>query len=92
MRHETIEWAYNDMDAARRLWPRVKSIIERQVECGEIRLGLADQRRLIAAVVNDLLEQEKQTQRRNSGQPKHIDRLIALFRKPSATQPQQQSA
>ena len=59
MWHETVTWAYHDMDAARRLWPRVKTLIEKQIEEGDLDLSLAEQRRLITAVVDDLLEQEK---------------------------------
>jgi len=47
------------MDAARRLWPRVKAMVEAQISQGEIDLDLGAQRRLTAAVVSDLLEAEK---------------------------------
>ncbi len=86
MRYENVVWAYNDMDAARRLWPRVKALIEKQVEHGELELSLGDQRRVIAAVVNDLLEQEKQSQF------KQIGRMARLFRRTTTQIPHQQSA
>ncbi len=79
------------MDAARRLWPRVKALIERQVQDGELELSLGDQRRLIAAVVNDLLEEEKQKIRQYKCRPKQIGRLMRLFKKPENALPEQQS-
>lgn len=91
MRQETVVWAYSDMEAARRLWPRVKSLIEQQVACGALELSLSDQRRVIAAVVNDLLEQEKNGTI-NWCQPKSINRFLRRFRKLAAAQPEQQSA
>lgn len=91
MRQETVVWAYSDMDAARRLWPRVRRIIEEQVEHGELELSLADQRRVIAAVVNDLLEQEKAG---NTGfsSTKAIEKLLRPFRRRDTRVPQQQTA
>ncbi len=91
MRHETIVWAYNDMAAARRLWPRVKTLIERQIEEGDLELSLTDQRRVITAVVNDLLLQEKQGKANWCG-PKPIERLLRRFRKTENALPQHLSA
>ena len=91
MRQETVVWAYSDMEAARRLWPRVKGLIEQQVECGELDLSLSDQRRVIAAVVNDLLEQEK-SGTINWCKPKTINRFLRRFRKLPDSLPEQQSA
>lgn len=92
MRHETVVWAYNDMDAARRLWPRVKRIIEQQVESGELELSLTEQRRVIAAVVDDLLEQEKQGKTGDMA-AKPFERLLRRLRKPANDEfPQPQSA
>lgn len=91
MRQDTVVWAYSDMAAARRLWPRVKSLIEQQVSCGELELGLSDQRRVIAAVVNDLLEQEKRGAI-NWCKPKSINRFLRRFRKLPDSQPERQSA
>ncbi|NKB59896.1 MAG: hypothetical protein GKS00_26600 [Alphaproteobacteria bacterium] len=79
------------MDAARRLWPRVKSIIERQVERGELELSVSDQRRIIAAVVNDLLEQEKRG-RQIWCKPKSINRLLRRLRKQNTELLEQQTA
>lgn len=83
MRHETVTWAYNDMDAARRLWPRVKTLIEKQIEEGDLKLSLAEQRRLITAVVNDLLEQEKCGAQGKTGwcAPKPIEKLLRRLRR-----------
>ena len=92
MHQETVVWAYTDMDAARRLWPRVKRIIEDKVERGELALSLADQRRVIAAVVNDLLEQEKQAGKPGIPGTKAIERLLDRFRNREARMPQQQTA
>ena len=71
------------MDAARRLWPRVKTLVEHQVERGELDLSLADQRRVIAAVVKDLLEQEKRENARWCA-PRSLERLLRKFRKTDA--------
>lgn len=92
MRQDTVVWAYSDMDAARRLWPRVKALIERQVQDGELDLSLGEQRRLIAAVVNDLLEEEKQEIKQFRSRPKQISRLMRLFKKSGTALPEQQSA
>lgn len=94
MHYETVIWAFNDMDAARRLWPRVKSLIEKQVEDGQLELSLADQRRVITAVVNDLLEEEKAAKAANTGWcgPKPIEMLLKRFRKADPALPQQLSA
>lgn len=91
MRQETVVWAYSDMEAARRLWPRVKTLIEQQVACGELELSLRDQRRVIAAVVNDLLEDEKRCAI-NGCKPKSINRFLRRFRKQADAQPEQQPA
>lgn len=69
------------MDAARRLWPRVKTLIEKQVSEGDLELSLADQRRVISAVVNDLLEQEKRDAQGKWCAPKSIEKLLRRFRK-----------
>lgn len=88
MRSETVTWAFDDMAAARRLWPRVKALIEKQVEDGQLKLSVADQQRVITAVVNDLLEEEKAA---NSGwcAPKPIEKLLKRFRKTDPALPQQ---
>jgi len=93
MHFESVTWAYDDMDAARRLWPRVKTLIEKQVEDGQLELSLADQRRVITAVVNDLLEAEKAGNAPLSGwcAPKPIENLLKLFRKTDPALPQQVS-
>lgn len=87
MRHETVTWAYHDMDAARRLWPRVKTLIEKQIEEGGLELSLAEQRRLITAVVDDLLEQEKRAAQGKTGwcAPKPIEKLLRRLRKSNTT-------
>ena len=84
--HETVVWAYGDMDAARRLWPRVKQAIEDQCARDRIRLDLGAQRRVIAAAVNDLLNQKKPA-KRNWCAPKTIGKLLHLFRNPDAQAP-----
>ena len=90
-RHENVIWAYEDMDAARCLWPRVKIAIEHQVRDGDLDLSIRDQRRVIAAVVNDLLEQEK-AECQNWGAPKSLERLLQHFLKPTGNAEIEQTA
>lgn len=88
MRQENVVWAYNDMDAARRLLPRVKALVEKQVAEGELDLSLADQRQLVQAVMSDLLEQEKKGKTVWCA-PKPIAALLRRLRKDEAALSQQ---
>ena len=85
--NESVTWAYDDMDAARRLWPRIKTLIENQVASGDLALSLGDQRRVISAVVSDLLEQEKREAQARWCAPKSIGKLLRRFRKSGAPAP-----
>ena len=80
---ETVVWAYDDMEAARHLWPRVKDAVEEQCTRERIEIDLGTQRRVIAATVNDLLEESK-PEKRSWCAPKSISKLLHMFRKPSS--------
>jgi len=81
--YETVVWAYDDMDAARRLWPRVKLAVEDQCARDSINLDLGTQRRVIAATVNDLLDKKKPGKRSWSA-TQSIGKLLHLFGKPQS--------
>ncbi len=78
----TIVWAYDDMDLARRLWPRVKTAVEEQIERDDLAMDVGRQRQVIAAIVNDLME-KRRPQKRQWCSPKSISKLLHLFRKPN---------
>jgi hypothetical protein len=77
----TIVWAYDDMEMARRLWPRVKAAVEEQVARDNLNLDVGRQRQVIAAIVNDLME-KRRPEKRHWCSPKSISRLLHLFQKP----------
>lgn len=76
----TIVWAYDDMDMARRLWPRVKIAVEEQVARDKLSMDVGRQRQVIAAIVNDLMEKHR-PEKRHWCSPKSISKLLHLFRK-----------
>jgi hypothetical protein len=78
----TIVWAYDDMEMARKLWPRVKTAVEDQVARDNIDMDVSRQRQVIAAIVNDLMERRR-PQKRHWCSPKSISRLLHLFRRPN---------
>jgi hypothetical protein len=79
----TIVWAYDDMELARKLWPRVKTAVEDQVARDNLNMDLGRQRQVIAAIVNDLMDKRRPPKRQHWCSPKSISKLPHLFRRPN---------
>lgn len=76
-----IAWAFDDVASARKLWPRVEQIVKAQAAEGHITLSPAEQRQIVRAVVDDLLNKSKS----NGGDfSSGLNNLLNLFKKPAS--------
>jgi len=76
-----IAWAFDDVEAARKLWPRVEEIVNAQAAKGHLKLSTAEQRKIVRAVVDDLLNNKSTSGDNLSG----LNSILSLFKK-SATE------
>ncbi|MBT5110774.1 MAG: hypothetical protein HOM25_19005 [Rhodospirillaceae bacterium] len=72
-----IAWAFDDVEAARKLWPRVEEIVEAQAAEGHLKLSPAEQRKIVRAVVDDLLNNKSTGGDISSG----LNSILSLFKK-----------
>ena len=72
-----IAWAFDDVESARKLWPRVEKIVAAQATEGRLKLSPAEQRKIVRAVVDDLLNNKSNDGDISSG----LDSILALFKK-----------
>lgn len=72
-----IAWAFDDVESARKLWPRVEKIVEAQAAEGHLKLSPAEQRKIVRAVVDDLLNKKSTGSDNLSG----LNSILSLFKK-----------